>query len=87
MSTKERFLSYIAFDTQSDPNSDTSPSTEKQKRLGEYLVKELTQIGIADAYLDQYGYVYAFLPTNQESKLTVGLIAHMDTARRCRVNA
>lgn len=81
MSTKERFLSYIAFDTQSDPNSDTSPSTEKQKRLGEYLVKELTQIGIADAYLDQYGYVYAFLPTNQESKLTVGLIAHMDTAQ------
>ena len=81
MSTKERFLTYIAFDTQSNPNSETFPSTERQKRLGEHLVEELRKLGIDNAYLDQYGYVYGFFPTNRNSKLTVGIIAHMDTAQ------
>ena len=54
---KERFLRYVGIDTQSDPNSETYPSTEKQKNLGRLLVTELQQIGITDAHLDEFGYV------------------------------
>ena len=60
----ERFLRYAVIDTQSDPASATCPSTEKQKDLGRLLVRELKAIGLADADLDEYGYVYATIPAN-----------------------
>ena len=80
MSIKERFLKYVSFDTQSDPNSQTHPSSKKQFALGELLVEELHQMGITNAYIDEYCYVYAYIPSNCNSNKTVGLIAHMDTA-------
>ncbi|MBN1154902.1 peptidase T [candidate division KSB1 bacterium] len=77
----DRFLKYTTFDTQSSETSDTFPSTEKQKLLGEYLVKELTEMGLKDAKMDQYGYVTATLPANCSRNIpTIGLIAHMDTS-------
>ena len=81
MSASERFLKYITFDTQSDESSKSIPSTEKQKVLGEYLVNELKEIGLSDVRMDQYGYVYAYLPASEgvDAK-PVGFIAHMDTA-------
>ncbi|MDE2379062.1 MAG: peptidase T, partial [Bradyrhizobium sp.] len=54
----ERFLRYVTIDTQSDPESPTCPSTEKQKDLGRLLVAELLAIGVADAHLDEHGYIY-----------------------------
>ena len=82
MNVIDRFLKYVSFDTQSDENSTTVPSTAKQKVLGEYLVAELTEIGLADAMIDENGYVYAFLPASEgcEKAPTLGLIAHMDTS-------
>lgn len=79
----QRFLNYVSFDTQSDPNSSESPSSSKQKMLGEYIAEELKKLGIDNAYLDDYGYVYGFLPTNTSSNETIGLIAHMDTSFDC----
>ena len=61
---KDRFLRYVTIDTQSNPASKTNPSTDKQKSLGRLLVQELLSIGIADAHLDEYGYVYATIPAN-----------------------
>ncbi|MBP9873766.1 MAG: peptidase T, partial [Haliscomenobacter sp.] len=60
----ERFLRYVQIDTQSDPESPTQPSTEKQKDLSRVLVEELLAMGIADAHLDPHGYVYATIPAN-----------------------
>lgn len=77
---KERFLNYISFDTQSDETSISSPSTMKQRLLGEHLVKELKEIGVNDVHLDQYGFVYGFIPSPINNAKTVGLIAHLDTA-------
>ena len=74
-----RFLKYISFDTQSDDSSLMTPSTEKQKDLGNYLVNELKDLGIDNAYMDQFSYVYAYIPGKNNNK-TVGLIAHLDTA-------
>jgi tripeptide aminopeptidase len=80
----ERFLRYVKIDTQSDPNSSSCPSTEKQKNLGKLLVKELQEIGIADAHLDEYGYVYATIPSNSEKKIPViCFCAHLDTSPDC----
>lgn len=79
MKSIERFLNYIKFDPQSNPYSNTSPSTKEQIRFAQYLVQELKQIGIHNAFLDQYGYVYGYLESNS-SKPTIGLIAHMDTS-------
>lgn len=79
----QRFLNYVSFDTQSDPNSSESPSSSKQKILGKYIAEELKKLGIDNAYLDEYGYVYGFLPTNTSSNETIGLIAHMDTSFDC----
>ncbi|AGC67376.1 peptidase T [Thermoclostridium stercorarium subsp. stercorarium DSM 8532] len=77
----ERFLKYVSFDTQSDENSDTCPSTQKQYEFGKYLVEELRQIGLKDAEIDRNGYVYATLNGNTEKKVPViGFIAHMDTS-------
>ena len=79
MSVSERFLRYVGFDTQSDEQSETCPSTSKQKLLGEALVEEMLQMGIKDAYMDKNGYVYGTIPGNP-NKPTIGLIAHMDTS-------
>lgn len=78
-SVSERFMRYVSFDTQSDEFSDTCPSTAKQKRLGAALVEEMRAMGIADAHMDENGYVYGTVPGNPNLP-TIGLIAHMDTA-------
>lgn len=75
----ERFLRYVAFDTQSNEDSDTCPSTAKQKKLGAALVEEMLELGIADARMDAFGYVYGTIP-GDPSLPTIGLIAHMDTS-------
>jgi tripeptide aminopeptidase len=80
----ERFLRYVTIDTQSDPESPTSPSTEKQKDLGRVLVGELKAIGVEDAHLDDYGYVYATIPANTDKKVPViCFCSHMDTSPDC----
>ena len=77
----DRFLRYVAIDTQSDPASPSQPSTEKQKNLGRLLVEELQTIGIGDAHLDEYGYVYATVPANTDKDVPViCFCSHMDTA-------
>lgn len=77
----ERFLRYVTIDTQSDPNSPASPSTEKQKDLGRVLVTELRAMGVTDAHLDDYGYVYATIPANTDKKVPViCFCSHMDTS-------
>lgn len=82
----ERFLRYVKVDTQSDENSDTFPSTEKQKNLAKMLVEELQSMGVPQVDFDEtYGYVYAAIPSNlteEESKkcAVLGFIAHMDTS-------
>ena len=78
-SVVERFLRYVAFDTQSDEASDSCPSTAKQKLLGQCIVNDMLKIGIADAHMDAHGYVYGTVPGDQ-SLPTIGLIAHMDTS-------
>lgn len=75
----QRFLRYVAFDTQSDESSHTCPSTQKQKLLGQSIVAEMLALGISDARMDEHGYVYGTVP-GDSSLLTIGLIAHMDTA-------
>src|SRR5688500_16235368 len=78
---EERFLRYVQIDTQSDPSSSTSPSTEKQQDLSRLLVKELHGMGISNAHLDEYGYVYATIPSNVDKKVPViCFCAHVDTA-------
>lgn len=81
---KERFLRYVQIDTQSDPNSPTCPSTEKQKNLGRLLVEELQAMGIEDAHLDEHGYVYATIPSNTDKEVPVlCFCSHMDTSPDC----
>jgi len=80
----ERFLRYVQIDTQSDPLSKSSPSTEKQKDLSRILVEELKMIGVNDAHMDEWGYVYATIPSNTEKKVPViCFCAHVDTAPDC----
>ncbi|CAG1769930.1 tripeptide aminopeptidase [uncultured bacterium] len=77
----ERFLRYVKYDTQSDENSTTFPSSEKQKILLADLAKELQEMGLADAAMDEYGYVMATLPANTNKNVpTIGFIAHADTS-------
>ncbi len=78
-SVTERFLRYVSFDTQSDDTSETCPSTAKQKLLGAALVEEMKEMGIADAFMDEDGYVYGTVP-GDPALPTIGLIAHMDTS-------
>lgn len=82
MNAVDRFLKYVSYDTQSDEHSDTTPSTEKQKVLGAALAEELNQLGLYNAHMDEYGYVYAWLPASAgcEGVPCVGLVAHMDTS-------
>jgi tripeptide aminopeptidase len=80
----ERFLRYVTIDTQSDPSSVSFPSTEKQKDLGRLLVDELLAMGVTDAHLDEYGYVYATIPSNTDKNVPViCFCSHMDTAPDC----
>ncbi|MBJ7407409.1 MAG: peptidase T [Bradyrhizobium sp.] len=77
----ERFLRYVTIDTQSDPDSPRSPSTEKQKDLGRVLAAELKAMGVEDAHLDEYGYVYGTIPGNTDKKVPViCFCSHMDTS-------
>jgi len=82
---KERFLRYVKIDTQSDPSSDSIPSTLKQKNLGKILVAELQEMGITDAHLDEWGYVYATIPATTDKKdvPVICFCSHMDTAPDC----
>ncbi len=80
MKAIDRFLKYVTFDTQSDEDSTTFPSSLKQKELAKYLVQELHDLGIENAFMDEYGYVYAYLESKAKSEKTIGLISHMDTS-------
>jgi len=73
----ERFIRYAKIDTQADENTGTTPSTEKQKNLSRLLVQELKELGLDDAYMDEYGIVYAHLDGEGD---VIGLNAHVDTA-------
>src|SRR6188474_63577 len=80
----ERFLRYVQIDTQSDPLSKTNPSAEKQKDLSKILAEELKEMGIIDAHMDEWGYVYATIPSTTENKVPViCFCAHIDTAPDC----
>lgn len=80
----ERFLRYVQIDTQSDPQSSSFPSSEKQKDLSKMLADELKQMGIADAHMDEWGYVYATIPSNTEKNIPViCFCSHVDTAPDC----
>lgn len=80
----ERFMRYVQVDTQSDPTSPSQPSTEKQKDLSRILVQELHAIGLADADLDEHGYVYATIPATTDKDVpTLCFCSHVDTAPDC----
>ena len=80
----ERFQRYVQIDTQSDPQSSSSPTTEKQKDLSKILAEELQQMGIADAHMDEWGYVYATIPsTSGKNVPVICFCAHVDTAPDC----
>ncbi len=81
MHVSERFLKYVSFDTESNPESSTVPTSEKQKDLARFLVEEMKSIGIKDAYMDEYGYVYGTIEKNIDKEIpTIAFIAHMDTS-------
>lgn len=82
MTVLERFLKYVSFDTRSDEESETCPSSSCQLVLGQFLAKELENIGLQDVVLDENGYVYGFLPASEgrDREPALGLIAHMDTS-------
>ena len=77
MNKLEKFIRYVVIDTQSDDTTGTTPSTEKQKNLGNLLVEELLELGLEDAHMDEFGNVYGHLPGKGSR---IGLNAHMDTA-------
>jgi len=84
MNIESRFCNYVKIDTQSDPESTTFPSTEKQKDLSRVLVTELLEMGLTDAHLDEFGYVYATLPSNVNKKVPViCFCSHVDTSPDC----
>lgn len=77
----ERFLRYVKYDTQSDEDSKSFPSTEKQKVLSKDLAEELKKMGLKDAHMDEWGYVMATLPSNTNKKVdAIAFIAHVDTS-------
>jgi len=83
-SASTRFLKYVQIDTQSDPNSRSNPSTEKQKDLSRLLVQELLDLGVSDAHLDEWGYVYATIPSNTDKNVpTICFCSHVDTSPDC----
>jgi len=77
----DRFLKYVKYDTQSDEDSKTFPSSEKQKVLSQDLANDLKKMGLEDAHMDEWGYVMATLPSNTEKKVNpIAFIAHVDTS-------
>ncbi len=81
---KDRFLRYVQIDTQSDPSSKTTPSTAKQKDLSQLLANELLELGLPDAHMDEYGYVYATIASNTDKAVpVVCFCSHVDTAPDC----
>ncbi|MCH5174388.1 MAG: peptidase T [Prevotellaceae bacterium] len=81
MDIVERFLRYVAFDTQSSEETGTTPSTDKQMVFAKYLKDELVAEGLQEVELDELGYLYATLPANTDKQVpTIGFIAHMDTS-------
>lgn len=81
MEITERFLNYVSFDTQSSEETNTTPSTEKQRVFAQHLKEELIKEGLQDVELDELGYLYATLPSNTDKKVpTIGFIAHIDTS-------
>ena len=77
----KRFLSYVKIDTESDPNSDTTPSSEKQWKLANKLAKELEAIGLSEVCIDDNAYVMGTLPSNVKHKVpAIGFISHFDTS-------
>jgi tripeptide aminopeptidase len=80
----ERFMRYVTIDTQSDPTSTSHPTTTKQKDLSNLLAEELKHIGLSDAHADEYGYVYATIPSTVKKKIPViCFCSHVDTAPDC----
>ncbi len=81
----ERFMRYVQVDTQSDPNSNAYPTTEKQKDLSKILFEELKQLGLSGVEMDEYGYVYATIPANSDKKNipVICFCSHVDTAPDC----
>jgi len=80
----ERFMRYVQIDTQSDPQSKTHPTTEKQKNLSSTLAEELWTLGLTDAHTDEFGYVYATIPSNTEKQVPlICFCSHVDTAPDC----
>ncbi len=81
----ERFMRYVQVDTQSDPNSNAYPTTEKQKDLSKILFKELKEMGLTNVETDDYGYVYATIPSNSDKKNipVICFCSHVDTAPDC----
>jgi tripeptide aminopeptidase len=84
-SVEERFTRYVQIDTTADPNSTSFPSSEKQKNLGKVLFEELNALGLAEVEMDQWGYVFATIPSNSPNKNlpTICFCSHMDTAPDC----
>lgn len=81
MKSFARFLNYVKINTMSDPNSTSHPSTKCQFNLGKVLVDELLDLGVTNAYMDKYGYVYGYIPSNSKKDIkTIGFISHMDTS-------
>ncbi|PIF33429.1 tripeptide aminopeptidase [Flavobacterium sp. 9] len=77
----DRFISYVTIDTESDPNSQTTPSTEKQWNLANKLVEELKTIGLSDVTIDDKAYIMATLPSNVDHEVpTIGFVSHFDTS-------
>ena len=81
----ERLMRYVQIDTQSDPTANEHPTTEKQKDLSKLLLKELRGMGITNAETDEYGYVYATIPSNSDKKNipAICFCSHVDTAPDC----
>ncbi len=80
----EKFLRYVQIDTQSDPQSTTHPSSDKQKNLSNVLADELKLIGLSDAHADEFGYVYSTIPSNTNKNIPViCFCSHVDTAPDC----
>jgi tripeptide aminopeptidase len=76
----DRFISYVTVDTESDPNSETTPSTAKQWDLANQLVEELKNIGMQDVTIDDKSYIMATLPSNVDHEVpTIGFVSHFDT--------
>jgi tripeptide aminopeptidase len=84
-SVRERLIRYVQIDTEADPNSETTPSSMKQKDLSKILVEELQSLGIQDAEMDEWGYVYATIPatSSRENIPTICFCSHVDTAPDC----